>query len=158
MTRAKPHGMGLMIIAVYKLAKGTLLLIVAFGALKLMHRDVAAEAERLVNMWRVDPDNHIIHWILAKLSILDARRLRDLSVGTFVLSALTLTEGIGLALRKRWAEYFTIIMTSSFLPLEVWEIVRRETWLKFWIFALNIAIVAYLVWELRRQRKEAGEK
>lgn len=148
----------MMIIAVYKLAKGTLLLIVAFGALKLMHRDVAAEAERLVNMWRVDPDNHIIHWILAKLSILDARRLRDLSVGTFVLSALTLTEGIGLALRKRWAEYFTIIMTSSFLPLEVWEIVRRETWLKFWIFALNIAIVAYLVWELRRQRKEAGEK
>jgi uncharacterized membrane protein (DUF2068 family) len=71
-------------------------------------------------------------------------------VGTFIYSAVFLTEGIGLAFHKRWAEYFTIITTASFLPLELYEIIHRATIAKGVALAINILVVIYLVRELRR--------
>jgi uncharacterized membrane protein (DUF2068 family) len=93
--------------------------------------------------------------VLEKLSILDARKLKELSIGTFFYSALYLTEGIGLALRKRWAEYFTIVSTSLFIPLEVYELAKRVTLAKGILVLVNVGIVAYLVMELRRNTKNA---
>src|ERR1700736_5632092 len=73
--------------------------------LNLLHKDVAAIIEHWVNLFRVDPQNHYINLLLEKLSIVDDRRLKELNIGTFVYSAIFFTEGIGLSLRKRWAEY-----------------------------------------------------
>jgi uncharacterized membrane protein (DUF2068 family) len=61
-----------------------------------------------------------------------------------------LTEGTGLFLRKRWAEYFTIIATSSFIPLEIYEIVRRVTLGKIILLLINLAVVVYLAVEVRQ--------
>src|SRR6266850_6470126 len=119
------HGRGLQLIAAFKLLKGFALLTVGIGALKLLHTDVAALVEHWINVFQVDPHNHFIHKLLEKLSILDDRRLKELSVGTFIYSAIFFTEGIGLAMHKRWAEYFTIITTASLLPIEIYELVKR---------------------------------
>jgi uncharacterized membrane protein (DUF2068 family) len=154
MQRGESHSRGLLLIAVFKLFKGLALLAVGIGALKLLHKDMAAETERWIELFRVDPHNHYIHWVFEKLSILDARKLKELSVGTFFYSALFLTEGIGLALRKRWAEYFTIVSTSLFIPLEVYELVKRVTFAKGILVLVNAGIVAYLVMELRRNAKK----
>lgn len=153
MPSGKSHSRGLLLIAAFKFLKGIVLVAVGIGALRLLHKDVAGVVEHWVNAFRVDPHNHYIHWLLAKLSIVDDRRLKELSVGTFIYAAIFLTEGTGLALRKRWAEYFTIITTSSFLPLEVYELVKHATFAKSIALIINIAVVAYLVWELRRSRK-----
>ena len=142
-----------MLIAAFKLLKGFALLAVAIGALRLLHKDVAGVADQWINAFRVDPHNHYIHWLLAKLASVDDRRLRELSVGTFIYAAVFLTEGTGLALDKRWAEYFTIITTSSFLPLEVYEVIHHATTAKVVALLINIAVVVYLVGELRRYRK-----
>jgi uncharacterized membrane protein (DUF2068 family) len=155
MPKSKTHSRGLMLIAAFKLLKGFALLAVAIGALRLLHRDVAGVADQWINAFRVDPHNHYIHWLLAKLANVDDRKLRELSVGTFIYAAVFLTEGTGLALSKRWAEYFTIITTSSFLPLEVYEIIHHATIAKVVALFINIAVVAYLVRELRRYRKAA---
>jgi uncharacterized membrane protein (DUF2068 family) len=142
-----------MLIAAFKLLKGFALLAVAIGALRLLHRDLAGIVDHWVNAFRVDPHNRYIHWLLAKLPMVDDRKLKELSVGTFIYSAVFLTEGIGLALHKRWAEYFTIITTSSFLPLEVYELIHHATIAKAVALAINIAVVIYLVRELRRYPK-----
>ena len=144
-----------MLIAAFKLLKGLMLLAVGIGALKLLHKDVAAELARWVDLFRVDPDNFFIHRLLAKLSILDDQKLRELSFGTFFYSGLLLTEGVGLSLRKRWAEYFTIIATTSFIPLELWELAKGLSWAKIIILLINIAVVVYLVIEVRRNHATA---
>ena len=113
----------LWLIAAFKLFKGLALLALGIATLKLLHKDVTYEVERWADLFRVDPGNFYVHKVLARLSILDDQKLEELSVGTFFYSALLLTEGTGLFLRKRWAEYFTIIVTSSFIPLEIYEIV-----------------------------------
>jgi len=60
------------------------------------------------------------------------------------------TEGIGLLLRRRWAEYFTIIMTALFLPLEIYEIVEKVTLTRVVVLIINAAIVWYLVQRVRK--------
>jgi uncharacterized membrane protein (DUF2068 family) len=147
---SKSQSRGLLLIAAFKLLKALALIAVGIGALRLLHRDVAAEADAWVNAFRVDPHNRYIHWLLSKIANLDDRRLKELSVGTFIYAGVFLTEGTGLAFRKRWAEYFTIIVTGSFLPLELYELLHRATLAKGVALLLNVAVVVYLVWEIRR--------
>jgi len=133
--------------------KGLVLFAVGIGAARLLHKDMAFEVERWADIFRVDPNNHYIHRLLERFSILDARKLRELSAGTFFYSALLLTEGTGLLLGKRWAEYFTIITTSSFIPLEVYELSKRISWPRLIVLLLNVAVVVYLAIEVYRNRK-----
>jgi uncharacterized membrane protein (DUF2068 family) len=154
MATARRHGgsQGLWLIAAFKLLKGFVLLAVGIGVLKFLHGDVAAEVARWADIFRVDPNNRYLHRLLARLLTLDARKLREFSVGTFFYSGLLLTEGTGLALRKRWAEYFTIISTGAFLPLEIYELSKRLSWPRIVVLLLNVAVVIYLVVEVRRNR------
>jgi uncharacterized membrane protein (DUF2068 family) len=147
-TRSRPKGV--LYIAVYKILEGLLLLAAAFGVLKLLHHDVAAVVYHWVNVVRIDPGNFFIHRLLERLADVDDRKLKELSVGTFIYSALALTQGVGLALAKRWAEYFTVIITISFIPLELLEIYRHATLLKIILLIVNLIVVAYLIFELRR--------
>lgn len=149
----KPKGSrGLLLIAAFKIIKGLALLALGVGALKLLHKDVAAEAEQWIDLLRIDPQNPHIQKFLAKLFEIDDKQLKILSLGTFAYAGLFLTEGIGLAFRKRWAEYITIISTASFLPFEIYELVKRVSVPGIVILLANIAIVVYLVLEVRRTR------
>jgi len=142
------------LIAAFKLLKALGLLALGIGALKLLHKDVAGEVEHWINMFRVDPHNHFIDSLLEKLSILDDRRLRELSVGTFIYAGVFFVEGIGLALQKRWAEYLTIVTTASLLPIEIYELTRRVSAGRCLALVINVAVVVYLVYELRRFRRK----
>lgn len=153
MRSEKSHSRGLLLIAVFKLVKGLALIAIGVGALRLLHRDVAALVEHWVNAFQVDPNNRYIVLLLSKLSLVTDRRLKELSIGTFIYAGVFLTEGTGLAFRKRWAEYFTIITTASFLPLEIYEIARRLTLAKTIALIVNVAILIYLIWEIRRHPK-----
>lgn len=152
MPGTKTHGRALRLIAAFKLLKGLALIVVGIGALHLLHKDVAAVVEHWINIFRVDPHNHFIDLLLAKISNLDDRRLKELSIGTFVYAGIFLIEGAGLALKKRWAEYFTIITTSSLLPIEIYELARHASIGKFFALLINLAVVVYLIVELRRTR------
>jgi uncharacterized membrane protein (DUF2068 family) len=148
------HSRGLRLIAAFKLLKGFALLALGIGALRLLHKDVAAIVEHWINVFQFDPHNHFINLLLEKLPMLDDWKLKELSAGTFIYSAIFFTEGIGLALGKRWAEYFTIITTASFLPLEIYELAKHASFGKGLALLVNLAVVAYLVRELRRYPKK----
>jgi len=155
MAERRSHGSGLRLIGAFKLLKGLALLALGIGALKLLHKDLAAVVEHWINIFQVDPHSHYIQLLLAKLSIVDDRRLKELSAGTFIYSAVFLTEGVGLALGKRWAEYLTIISTASLLPLEIYELAKHASIGKVIALAINLAVVAYLILELRRYPKRS---
>ena len=144
------RGRGLRVIAAFKLLKALALIAVGVGAFKLLHKDVAAIAEHWISVFQVDPHNHFIDLLLAKLSNVNDRRLKELSIGTFIYAGIFLVEGAGLALQKRWAEYFTIITTGSLLPIEIYELVRRVSVGRCLALAINLAVLAYLIFELRR--------
>ena len=150
MTNQRGHGRGLRLIAAFKLLKGLALLAVGIAVHLLANKNLVAEAQHWVDLFRVDPHNRYLHLLLEKLTHVDARKLHALSLGTFVYSALFLTEGVGLFLRKRWAEFLTVISTAGLIPLELYELLHRPTPIRAILLLVNIAVVAYLIFEIRR--------
>ena len=147
----KPHDRVIWLIAALKTFKGVLLLAAAIGLLKLMHRDVADVVWQCIQTLHVDPENRYVQTLLVKASIANERQLQALSIGSFVYAGLLLIEGAGLFLQKRWAKYFSVMITASFIPLEVWELMKKFSPAKTVVIAANIAIVLYLVVKLRQE-------
>lgn len=146
-------GLGLVLIGIYKICEGVLLVAAGAGALRLLHRDLETVLLHWVHVLRVDPDNRYIHSLLERALSMSPKQLKELSAGTFLYAALRLAEGVGLAARKRWAEYLTVIATALFIPLEVYEMFRHFTWVKGVVFALNVVVVVYLAASIRRGRR-----
>ena len=147
-------------IGVWKLLEAALFIVLGIGALKLVHEDLVDVVTRFLTDLRLDPEGRFVNLILEKVALIDPHRLKQISLAIFAGAALHLIEGIGLVLRKAWAEYVTLILTASFLPWELVEIIRHTTWLRIVLMLLNIAVVAYLVFYVQmsaRRRKEQEE-
>jgi uncharacterized membrane protein (DUF2068 family) len=71
------------------------------------------------------------------------------AIGVLAYGCLQLLEGIGLWLLKRWGEYVAVVGTSIFLPLEIYELLEKVTWLRLFALAVNLFAVLYLVWTKR---------
>jgi uncharacterized membrane protein (DUF2068 family) len=141
-----------MLIGVMKLLKGSALLIAGVGVLSLLHRDAAETVRHWIEYIRIDPHDHLIDHFLEKIAGVSHRTLRRLGVGTLLYAAVFCTEGVGLLTAQHWAEYMTCGVTASFLPLEMYELVAHPSVVKGIIILLNVAIVAYLVLEIRKER------
>ena len=140
-----------MLIGAFKLLKGLVLVAVGIGALGLLHRDIADTFAPLVAHLHVDPESRYLGRALTALWALDDRALKRISAGTFFYAALLLTEGVGLLCRRCWAEYFTVLVTGSFIPLELYELTRRFTAPRLILIGVNVAVVWYLVRHLRHR-------
>ena len=148
-----PNDSALWLIGAFKLIKGLLLVVVAIGALRLVHRDVATVVAAWAAHVHIDPDSRYIDRVLRTVLSLDDHKLRAISAGMFFYAALLLTEGTGLLLRCHWAEYFTVIVTGSFLPLELYELVKRLTITRIVVVGINATIVWYLIRRLALRRR-----
>jgi uncharacterized membrane protein (DUF2068 family) len=146
------------LIAVFKLLKACVLIVVGAGILKLMHNDMARVLDHWVAMLGLDPDSRFIDHALQKVANTPPHRIRQVGLGSFVYAALFMTEGIGLWLLKRWAEWFTVVITASLVPLEIYEIHRHPTAAKIGVLVINLAIVGYLVYRIRREGTELGQE
>ena len=115
----------LMFIAVFKLLKAVLFFAVAFGLLRMVHKDTEVELRKLVHVFRIDSDRAIIKNLLTKAADFQDHQKKLAGILAAISGAAFCTEGIGLLLRKKWAEYFTVILTSLGIPIELYEIFHR---------------------------------
>jgi uncharacterized membrane protein (DUF2068 family) len=141
----------LRLIAIFKFFKTALLITLGVGAFKLMNQDLGRVIEHWVRSSGVDPGNHFLEVALSKASNLSPAQIKNLGLGSFLYAGLFLAEGIGLWSRKRWGEWLTVIITGSLIPVEIYEIFRRPSALKIAVLVLNLAIVLYLVYRIRKE-------
>jgi len=139
------------LIALFKLLKSVLLIAVGMSALHLLHKDVASVVEHWVKLLGLDPGNRYVDRALQRVSNLTPAKIKTLGIGSFIYAGLFLTEGIGLWLVKRWAEWFSAIITSSLVPVEVYEIYLHPSPIKCLVLIVNIAVVGYLVYRIRTE-------
>src|SRR6202167_960110 len=144
------------LVALFKLLKAALLIIGGIGLLKLIHMDVATELDHGMVKLGFDPGSHYVNQAIQKATNLSPNKIKELGLTSFVYAALFLTEGIGLWLLKRWAEWLTVIITSSLVPLEVYEICRHPTPIRIIVLVINIAIVGYLIYRIAKEPRKQG--
>lgn len=153
------HDRFIIAIGAFKLAQALLFVLLGIGAIRLLHKDLVGIAEHFIYAMRFNPEGHLVNLVLVRVAMIDPHRLKEISAAIFAIAALDAIEGTGLVLEQAWAEFVTLILTASFLPWEIWELVRRITWIKLGLTLINIAVVIYLalyvrmrMWE-RRQRR-----
>ncbi|HZL37171.1 MAG TPA: DUF2127 domain-containing protein [Tepidisphaeraceae bacterium] len=145
----------LVFIGAGKLLKASLLLIIAVEAHRLIRQNLPDTIVHWAHALRIEPDNAHLHKLLSRVTGISPRRLRAISIGTFFYAALFATEGVGLVLRKRWAEFLTVISTALLLPVEAYEIFHGyHRAVKIIVLLLNAAVLVYLIVRLREDHND----
>jgi len=143
---------GVQLIAVFEALKGALVLGAGFGLLSQVHHDLQATAENLVRHFHLNPARHYPRIFIDAAGRMSDSRLRMLAALAFLYAVVRFVEAYGLWKVRVWAEWFAIIAGSVFLPVEVIEILRRPSGMRWLVLVTNLAIVAYLVYVRARGR------
>ena len=145
---------GLRIVALFEGAKGTIVLLTGFGVLALIHEGVHHAAEKIVRHLHINPARHY-----PSIFIDLATHVTDLQLWVLAFSALCyavvrFVEAYGLWRRMAWAEWFGLLTGGMYIPLELFEVVRRATWPKISILVVNLGVVVYLAYVLLQARRK----
>lgn len=136
---------GLRVIIIWKLVKGVLLIALGITALLLRNHDLHALGVDAVEWMGIDPARPSVEKWLDKLLSLSPGKVAGLGIGAFALATVMLVEAWGLHRRRVWAEWLTVIVTASLIPLEIHHLVMRPSVGKVITLVLNVAIVIYLL-------------
>lgn len=147
-----PSRRALQVVALMEAAKGLIVLGAGFGLLSLLNRDVAHIAVALVTRLHVDPAEHYAGVFLDMAEHVTNARLWVGAGLALLYSSVRLAEGYGLWFGRRWAEWLGVIGGALYVPVEVYELWHKASWVKGATLTLNIAVVAYLAWTLQRGR------
>lgn len=153
--RSQNRNRVLILIAGYKFLNTLVFFAIGLGARHLLHKDVSDELDLLARHLRFNPESRLINFILDKATLVNDPLLRRIGFAAFCYGAVTLVEGIGLYLEKAWGEFLTLVITASFLPWEIFEIIRHVTWFKLSLLTINILVFVYL---LRLVADRAGQR
>src|SRR4051812_36457867 len=109
--------------------------------------------EHFASRLHLDPENRFVHEAIYRAAGIDRAHLEAIGVGTCFYAVLEGLEGVGLLLRRRWAEYLTVVATGLLLPLEVYEIARKPNLLRIAVLVANLGILMYLIVRLVQERR-----
>jgi uncharacterized membrane protein (DUF2068 family) len=118
----------------------------AVGVLVLAgrHADPADIVLRLALTVHLPLTSRLFARLVTSVSALTLRKETALAITAFGYAILMGSEGASLYLRKSWARWFTIIATSSLIPLELYELARAIHPMRVLVLLANLAIVIYL--------------
>jgi len=143
--KPKHHNRWLILIAAFKLAQALLFVAIGVGAMRLLHKDVGDVLAGVAHHLRFNPESRMVDFIVEQAGRLNDRLLRRIEAVVFVYAGLDLIEGTGLYLEKIWAEYLTLAITGSFLPLEIFELCLKLTLIRGSLLAVNALVFLYLM-------------
>jgi uncharacterized membrane protein (DUF2068 family) len=143
-------------IGVLKLLKCASLVAIGIALVYCRNKDLGEIASRwLGRLWL---GRSYFDAMLVRLSSISKESVDKFAIGAFVYSVLLAIEGVGLVMRKHWAEYLTVIITASLLPFEIYELTQRLTISGVLVTLANLAIVVYLVVRLINERRQTKAK
>jgi uncharacterized membrane protein (DUF2068 family) len=144
----------LRLLAVERLVRGLLVLLVAYGVFRFRSRQGSIEQAFNEDLPLIQQLADKLHWNFEDSAVVRAihtflafkqSTLGILALGLAIYGLLQLIEATGLWLARRWGEYFAVVATAAFIPIEVYELVERITWLRIVALLINIGAVVYLL-------------
>lgn len=145
MNRVSP----LRLIAALKLVQAVLLVAFALGTLHLIRPSVTAQLREWIDSMPYDARDDVVLRVVEWFLGISRQHAQALAGATVFYAGLFAVEAGGLWARRRWAEWLTVVATGSFIPIELFELLRRPGPFKALLIGVNVAIVVYLVGQLR---------
>jgi uncharacterized membrane protein (DUF2068 family) len=157
----------LKVFAVERFLRGLIFLALAYGLWRFKYArhsiDVAFDRERpivreLFLQLGYNIDNSKLVGLIQHALTLSSGSITLLAAGLAAYAVVEAVEGAGLWLARRWGEYFAMVATSVGLPLEIYDLTRKVTATTLTFFAINLALVVYLVLTKRLLGVRGGKK
>lgn len=135
---------GLKALAILEATKGILVILVCFGLHKLAGQNIQHVIEVVVGHLHLNPASHLIRELLGDSGKLSTGNLNLLITGGLLYASVRLIEALGLWMAWVWIEWFALLSTGLYLPLETYELITKKNALSAAILVLNLVIVGYL--------------
>lgn len=147
-------------VAVFEAAKGMLLVLVGIGALSLVHHDIRLIASALVGRLHLNPAHGFAGSFVEAAAQLTDARLWVIAAMGFLYALFRFVEAYGLWRGKTWAEWLAVISGGIFVPLEIYELIEKRTWVRASALVINLVVVAAILGVLikNRRAREAAAK
>jgi uncharacterized membrane protein (DUF2068 family) len=146
------HDAFIKVIIVERVVKAIVLIALAIGLIVAGEKGLLTTwAQYAQDQLNLDADDGVIVQLLLRLLLLigSFSHVNVVAIAAIAYALLEGTEGVGLAMRRRWAEYLTVIATGILIPYEGYEVVHHVTLFKVGALALNLAVVGYLAYRKR---------
>jgi uncharacterized membrane protein (DUF2068 family) len=131
-------------IVAFKLLRGALLLIVAMQVYALVGEDLRPRFDEAVKRLRIDPETEFFEHLGKRIDAITPVNVGWAATGALLYGLLSVGEGIGLAMRARWAGLLVVVESGFFVPLETYSMIKNPSLTVGVILVLNVAIVIYL--------------
>ncbi len=131
----------IVLIGVLKMLKSFLLVAAAVCVFATLHGGFRTYLQELA----AGSGREIITKAVGDLTHSSSHKVEVIGALLVVYAALFAVEGVGLLSRKVWAEWLTIIITVSFIPLEIYEVIAKGSIIKAAVLVVNILIAIYLI-------------
>src|ERR1700735_27801 len=142
-------------IALYKMLKVIILLLAVWGEVRLHDSTLVA---RILSWLSARPhglEHDLVTRGIVWFSGLSEERVHEVRLITLTYAAVFSVEGIGLWMQRRWAEWLTVIITASLIPLELWELIDKPSIGACVVIVANMLIVGYLYWHVSTRQRPA---
>jgi len=139
------------LIAAERFLRGIVLVVAGIYLVTHSGSDLGRVADRAMRALELDPRRHFLHKLIVKLHHLHAGTVLITGIAAIGYGVLETVEGAGLWLDQLWAEYLTVIATTLLLPFEIYELIRKPSIWKAGGILVNLLIVGYLAWRLRKR-------
>lgn len=138
-------------IAAERAFRAVVLVVVGIVLVTHPHANWASEVANFAQRLGLDPKDNWIHRLIEKVSKISSSQDLVFGVAALAYGVLEGAEAYGLWTRRRWGEWLTVVATSLLFIPEIWELAKSATLLKVGALLVNIAVVIYLIWRLRRE-------
>jgi len=146
------HDAFIKVIIVERIVKAVVLIALAVGLLVAGEKGLLTTWARYAqDQLNLDADDGVIVQLLLRVLLLigSFTHVSVVAIAAIAYALLEGTEGVGLAMRRRWAEYLTVIATGILIPYEAYEVLHHATLFKVGALLLNLAVVGYLAYRKR---------
>ena len=148
--KGKKRAPTLYVIIAMKLAKGLLLLALAARFYTLHDNTLPQQFRDTLELFHLDPEKKFFTEVANKISQITPANFIQFARGTVLYSLFSLVEGVGLVFRVPWAGWLAIGESAFFIPIEIYELIRKFSYSMLVILGLNVLIVWYLYQNRKR--------
>ena len=143
--RSPSASLGLRTLAVFEVAKGAIVLLLACGVLPIIHKNLDEMASRVAALLHVNPEGKLSNLFLELASHATDHTLWVLALAALVYAAVRSIEAYGLWQQREWAQWFELLSTALYLPEELYWLLRHPSLLKYGVLVTNIVIFLFML-------------
>ena len=134
----------LYLIISFKLLKGMVALLLALKVHRLSEDTLPEEYQKLLQFFHLDPEKKFFADLADRVAEITQANLHWVVIGSVVYSIFMFLQATGLIFRVSWIVWLVIGESAFFVPVEIFELVHRPSWIKLTVLVVNILIVWYL--------------